>query len=64
MLRIGFQARVGVDTIVAGHLPPMVLSDDGSEGATMILGGDPPGRIGDQSEVGRTARLGEGTLRI
>jgi phage tail-like protein len=62
-MRVGLQARIGIDSIVAGppsptplgQLPPAV-----SEG--LLLGGDLPGRIGERSQVGRTTRLGEGTI--
>lgn len=55
--RVGFQARIGVDTIVAGAQRPSALDQwsGGQEG--WQLGGEPPGRIGESSQLGKTARL-------
>jgi len=50
--RIGFQSRIGIDTVVAGPAPP-ATSDAG-----LVLGGEPAGRIGRRSGVGQTTRLG------
>jgi phage tail-like protein len=51
-LRVGFQARVGVDAIVGGPSGATALADEGSPG--LVLGGPPPGRIGSTAELGRT----------
>ncbi|WP_276752184.1 hypothetical protein [Chlorogloeopsis fritschii] len=46
-MRVGWQARVGIDTIVAGSPPPTRIGE--STGNTkMILAGDPTGQIGDR----------------
>jgi phage tail-like protein len=50
-MSVGFQARVGVDTVVAGPGPP-------DPRAGVVLGGPEPGRIGPGSRVGRTTVLG------
>jgi phage tail-like protein len=49
-MRIGIQARVGVDAIVAGEPEPTMLTDDGA--AVLVLGGAPAGRLGDGTRVG------------
>ncbi|RUR74501.1 phage tail protein [Chlorogloeopsis fritschii PCC 9212] len=57
-MRVGWQARVGIDTIVAGSPPPTRIGE--STGNTkMILAGDPTGQIGDRSRIGQTTRLGD-----
>ena len=54
-MTVGFQSRIGIDTIVG---------ESASAGATsgLMLGGPEPGRIGVRSEVGRTTRLGSDTV--
>lgn len=58
-MRVGFQARIGVDSIVAGPRPPMVLGTQ--LGVTSVLGGVPASegavRVGAFA-VGRGARIG------
>jgi phage tail-like protein len=58
-MRIGFQARIGIDAIVAGPRAPMVLAT--RLGATSVLGGTPrtegPVRVGSFA-IGRGARVG------
>ena len=56
-LRIGFQARIGVDTVIAGPPPPTVLDPSVGPMGVLVLGGEPPGRVGERSEIGRTTRL-------
>jgi phage tail-like protein len=55
-MRVGFQSLVGIDTIVAGEPLPSRLGEAGG----LVLGGDPPGRIGEMSRIGETTRLGAG----
>ena len=55
--RIGFQSRIGIDTVVAGPAPPARLATATSE-MGLVLGGEPAGRIGQRSGVGQTTRLG------
>ena len=57
-MRVGFQARVGIDTIVAGAPAPSTLGDQMVLGADTALGGQPAGRIGERSQVGVTTRVG------
>src|SRR6266849_1043898 len=54
-LRVGFQARVGIDAVVAGTPSPTALGDPATP--QLVLGGQSPGRIGQQSRVGTTTRL-------
>ncbi|ABA58327.1 Phage tail protein [Nitrosococcus oceani ATCC 19707] len=55
-MRVGYQARVGVDTVIAG--PPSVsrLGENSAGGVT--LGGEPAGRIGERNQVGLATRVG------
>jgi phage tail-like protein len=57
-LRVGFQARVGIDAVVAGGPAPGRLSAGMILGADAALGGQPAGRLGEQSRVGITTRIG------
>ena len=57
-MRVGFQARVGIDTVVAGPPPAVELGEAPGFGPYLALGGRPPARLGDQSRVGLTARIG------
>lgn len=61
-MRVGFQARLGIDTVVAGPDEPTALNTFAT-GAGMLLGGDAPGRIGARSQIGNTARLTTGSIR-
>jgi phage tail-like protein len=52
-MRVGFQARLGIDTVVAGVSPTPLGEADGG----LVLGGEPAGRLGRGSRVGHTTRL-------
>lgn len=52
--RVGVQASVGFDSVVAGPLQPTPLG--GADGA-LQLAGEPPARIGAHSHVGQGMRL-------
>ena len=60
-MRVGFQARVGIDAIVGGPPPELVLNGGLPLGVDTVLPGanQPPvgGRIGRDARVGRDARL-------
>lgn len=58
-MRVGFQSRLGIDTIVAGPPPPLDL-----EGATLGLDSYLGDAAGDRpaSRVGKGAHLGQDTL--
>jgi phage tail-like protein len=51
-MRVGVQARLGVDAIVAGPPEPTLLEDAGAGG--VVLGGAPAGRLGQTTRLGRT----------
>ena len=57
-MRVGFQARVGIDTIVAGPPASMRLGDTPGLGMETALGGQPAGRIGVQSRLGMNTLVG------
>jgi phage tail-like protein len=61
-MRVGFQARLGIDSIVAGPPPPTPLGQPPVVGADFVLGGHLSGRIGERSRIGQTTRLGEGSV--
>jgi phage tail-like protein len=50
-LRVGVQARVGVDAVVAGPQAQLALSAAARGGLT--LGGEPAGHLGEDSTIGR-----------
>lgn len=52
-MRIGVQARLGVDTVIGGAQPAQRLG----RGSELVLGGDPPGRVGEKSRIGIDTRL-------
>lgn len=51
-MRVGFQAQLGIDTVIAGPPPPSNLGQ-----GEIVLGGEMPGRMGEQSRIGQTTRL-------
>jgi phage tail-like protein len=53
-MRVGFQSRVGIDAVIGG--PPMQTRL--GEGSELVLGGEPPGQIGENSRLGMTTRVG------
>jgi phage tail-like protein len=57
-LRIGFQSRVGVDTIVAGPPDSVRLGETGGLGPETALPGRPPAAVGERSQVGVTTVIG------
>lgn len=59
-LRVGYQALVGVDTLLGGGPAPVTrLGERPPRG--LVLGGEAAGRIG-AGRVGRSTRLGEGSF--
>jgi phage tail-like protein len=57
-MRVGFQARLGIDTVVAGPPAPTKLGDTTSRGdKQIVLGGRPLGRVGVESRIGVTTRM-------
>lgn len=51
-LRVGVQARLGVDAIVASSPEPTLLDDVGAAG--LVLDGPPAGRLGEGTRIGHT----------
>ena len=50
-MRVGFQAYLGIDTLLGGSAQEIRLGDIRIDGTTAI-GGEPPGRVGMQSRMG------------
>jgi phage tail-like protein len=57
LMRVGYQARVGIDSIVAGPPPSMRLGEGSSLGAVTALGGPPPALVEQDTRIGITARV-------
>ncbi|MDQ2976242.1 MAG: phage tail protein I, partial [Acidobacteriota bacterium] len=57
-MRIGFQARVGKDAVIAGPPSEVLLHEGMVLDKKRTLGGGPTGRIGEQSRVGMSTRVG------
>jgi hypothetical protein len=57
-MRVGFQARIGIDTVVAGPIRPSSLGGQTRLGKETALGGAAAGRIGERSRIGISARVG------
>jgi len=56
-LRVGFQARLGIDAVVAGGTEDIRLGAATLD-ADDVIGGEPAGRIGEQSRIGIGTRIG------
>lgn len=56
-LRVGFQGRVGIDTVVGGPPRSLALGTDQALGQDTALAGPDASRIGMQSRLGLTTRL-------
>jgi hypothetical protein len=54
LMRVGFQSRVGIDTVIAGPPLPTRLGEVDSASTALVLAGEPSGTIG-------TSRVGENT---
>jgi phage tail-like protein len=57
LLRAGYQARVGIDAVVAGPQQPFGFGE-GLLGEDTTLAGQPPARLGEDSRLGITTRVG------
>jgi hypothetical protein len=57
-MRVGFQARVGIDTVVSGPPQAAGLGEVDAGGRGLVLGGEPTGRVGVESRVGIATRVG------
>ncbi len=56
--RVGYQARVGIDTVVAGPSRSLALGSDQALGEESVLAGAPVSRVGVESRLGVGTRLG------
>jgi phage tail-like protein len=56
-MRVGFQAAVGIDTVIAGSAEDISLGTASLDGID-VIGGEPTGRIGEQSRIGIGTRIG------
>ena len=57
LLRVGYQARVGINAVVGGPVQPRGLGE-GLLGESAALGGMPAARLSEETRVGITARTG------
>ncbi|HXQ72151.1 MAG TPA: phage tail protein [Pyrinomonadaceae bacterium] len=57
-VRIGLQARLGIDSVLSGELPLGRLGGS-SLGEGLVLGGNQAGQLGERSRVGQTTHLGD-----
>jgi hypothetical protein len=55
-LRVGYQASLGIDTVLGGPAPARRLG----AGPELVLAGEPPGRLGEGTRLGTGTRLGHG----
>jgi hypothetical protein len=62
-IAIGIGGRVGIDTVVGGDPAPSRLDEQAVLGKGFLLGGDPPGRIGQPGGIGVTTRLGSASVQ-
>ena len=56
-MRVGFQAAVGIDTVVGGSAEDIKLGH-AMLGDYDVIGGAPAGKVGDQNRIGIETRLG------
>jgi hypothetical protein len=56
-MRIGYQCRVGLDSIIAGPPPTMQLGETAELGVDAVLGGPHRATLGQGSRVGISARI-------
>jgi hypothetical protein len=57
-MRVGYQAQVGKDTVVSGPASEVTLHEGMMLDRNSSLGGEPTGRLGEQSRVGVSTRVG------
>ncbi|HYB76586.1 MAG TPA: phage tail protein [Candidatus Bathyarchaeia archaeon] len=58
LFRVGFQSRLGIDTVVAGLPRSLSLGMDQPLGVDSVLAGSAPSLLGDDSLLGVNTRLG------
>lgn len=57
-IKVGVKAQLGIDSVLGGQ-PSLAILDGSSLSSNLQLGGHPPGRLGQQSRIGQTTRLGD-----
>jgi phage tail-like protein len=58
LFRVGFQGRVGIDTVVAGPPRSLSLGTGQTLGQNTVLAGPPPSLLGTDSRLGMSLHLG------
>jgi phage tail-like protein len=58
LFRVGFQSRVGIDTVVSGPPRSLALGTGQKLGSDAALAGPPPSLLGAESRLGISTRLG------
>jgi phage tail-like protein len=61
-MRVGFQARLGIDTVVGKTRTTHDAGGTDRTAGVMRLGGQPHGRMGADSSVGQTTRMTDGSV--
>jgi hypothetical protein len=56
-MRVGFQARLGIDAVIGGGTEDIRLGSATLDGED-VIGGEPALRIGDESRIGIGTLLG------
>jgi phage tail-like protein len=62
MMRIGFQSRLGIDTVMAGPSLPTRFGGMSMPQEEMVLGGPQPGEMGVMARAGMSTYLKEGSI--
>jgi hypothetical protein len=57
LFRVGFQSRVGIDTVVGGPSRSLALGSGQALGVDTALAGAAVSRLGDESRLGVSTRL-------
>ncbi|GGO94445.1 phage tail protein [Wenjunlia tyrosinilytica] len=60
---MGSQARIGVDAVVGGEPAPARLDGNAVLGDGLVLGGRPPGQVGERARIGMTTLLGSASVQ-
>ncbi|MFI0607080.1 MAG: phage tail protein [Anaerolineae bacterium] len=57
LMRIGFQARLGIDAVIADRTDNKAGTANAQKGAALVLGDPPAAQIGRNARLGRTFRV-------
>lgn len=60
IMRVGFQARLGLDSVVSASTMPTRLGTESPQQSEIVLAGEAPGGMGVNSRIGMATRLGGG----